>query len=223
MTASRGDDCIRSGQLTGAILAGGASRRLGRDKVTLPLAGKPLALWVAEALAPVVADLWIVTNHPHQHLVLGLPLITDLLPSLGPVGGLATVLFWARTPWVLLTAADAPDLAPALLTALAAATGRTSRPALVCRTARGLEPFPGLYAARLFLPAWEFLQEQRSFRLFLERCRPEVWGPEIWGKFDPEGRSFLNLNRPEDLRALAAWKDRRPGAEGPEERPAEGC
>ena len=57
--------------LTGAILAGGSSRRLGRDKATLKIGGKPLARWVAEALAPTVTNLWLVTNHPQAHLTLG--------------------------------------------------------------------------------------------------------------------------------------------------------
>jgi molybdopterin-guanine dinucleotide biosynthesis protein A len=191
--------------LTGAILAGGSSRRLGRDKATLKIGGKPLARWVAEALAPVVTDLWLVTNHPQAHLTLGLPLVTDLVPFQGPLGGLATALFYARTPWVLLASADAPFLTPALAAALAGAFGKISRPALVCRSERGLEPFPGLYAVRLLPRVQEFLEGDRSFIAFLERLRPQIWGPEAWGRFDPEGASFLNLNQPEDLARLEAW------------------
>jgi molybdopterin-guanine dinucleotide biosynthesis protein A len=53
---------------TGAILAGGFSRRLGQDKAALPLGGKPLALWVNQALAPLVASCWLITNQPLAHL-----------------------------------------------------------------------------------------------------------------------------------------------------------
>jgi molybdopterin-guanine dinucleotide biosynthesis protein A len=196
-------------RVTGAILAGGSSRRFGQDKVTLELGGKPLALWVAEALRPAVAELWLVTNHPQNHLSLGLPLITDLAPFLGPVGGLATALFYARTPWVLLTSADTPFLSPGLAAALAGAAGKLTRPALVCRTERGLEPFPGLYAVRLFSRAQDFLKEKRNFMGFLEGSRSLVWEPKAWKAFDPEGASFENINRPEDLRRLAARVRRR--------------
>jgi molybdopterin-guanine dinucleotide biosynthesis protein A len=194
-----------SPDVTGAILAGGMSRRWGRDKVTLRLGGKPLARWVAEALRPSVADLWLVTNNLQTHLSLELPLITDLVPHQGPVGGLATAFFYARTPWVLLASADAPLLAPELVEALAGAAGQISRHALVCRSERGLEPFPGLYAARLLPRVQDFLQQQRSFTAFLEGVRPQVWGPEIWRMFDAEGVSFFNLNQPEDLVRLEAW------------------
>ncbi len=192
-------------EVTGVILAGGKSRRWGRDKVTMRLDGKPLALWVAEALRPAVADLWLVTNHPQEHLTLGLPLVTDLVPFLGPVGGLATALFYARTPWVLLASADAPFLSPELAAALAQAARQTSRPALVCRSEWGLEPFPGLYATRLWPRVQEFLEKNRSFRGFLERLRPRVWDPGVWRAFDPEGASFFNLNKPEDLARVEGW------------------
>ena len=198
--------------VTGAILAGGESRRLGRDKATLKLGGKALAHWVAEALAPAVAELWLVTNHPQTHLGLNLPLITDLVPFQGPVGGLATALFYARTPWVLLASADAPFLSPQLAATLAGAAGKISRPALVCRSERGLEPFPGLYATRLLTRIQDFLKGKRTFMAFLDPLRPEVWGPEVWRTYDPEGGSFLNLNQADDLARLEALAARRQGA-----------
>jgi molybdopterin-guanine dinucleotide biosynthesis protein A len=201
--------------VTGAILAGGSSRRLGRDKVTLELVGKPLARWVAEALGPAVAELWLVTNHPQAHLSLGLPLVTDLAPFQGPVGGLATALFYARTPWVLLASADTPFLAPGLAAALAGAAGQLTRPALVCRTERGLEPFPGLYAVRLLSRVQDFLKEKKNFMGLLEGLRPQVWESETWRAFDPEGASFENVNHPEDLARLQARTALRQGIEKP--------
>jgi molybdopterin-guanine dinucleotide biosynthesis protein A len=180
--------------------------------VTLKLRGKPLALWVAEALAPAVAETWLITNRPQAHVVLNLPMVTDLTPFQGPVGGLATALFYARTPWVLLASADAPFLSTDLALALAGAAGRISRPALVCRSERGLEPLPGLYAVRLLTRVQDFLKQERSFMAFLERLRPTVWGPEVWKNFDPEGASFQNLNHPQDLARLAAWAARPQGA-----------
>ena len=60
-------------RLTGAILAGGFSRRLGQDKAAQQLGGKPLALWVNEALAPLVATCWLITNQPLAHQAFGLP------------------------------------------------------------------------------------------------------------------------------------------------------
>lgn len=188
-----------TGLLTGAILAGGFSRRLGQDKATLRLDGVPLALRVDTALAPLAATRWLVTNHPLAHLALGLPLITDLVPFQGPAGGLLTALFYARTPWVLAAAVDNPFLAPALLAELAARAARTSRSAVVCRSPRGLEPFPGVYAVRLLPALRDFLQADRSPTRFLKRCRPEVLSESAVQTLDPDGHTFFNLNTPQDL------------------------
>ncbi len=192
-------------RLTGAILAGGFSRRLGQDKAALSLAGQPLAFRVHAALAPLVTACWLITNQPLAHLAFGLPLVTDLRPFQGPAGGLLTALFYARTPWVLAAAVDNPFLAPALLAELAAQAGRTSRPAVICRSPWGLEPFPGVYATRLLPTLWDFLQADRRPTRFLEVCRPQVLPEAAVLALDPEGRSFFNLNYPQDLERAAAW------------------
>jgi molybdenum cofactor guanylyltransferase len=191
--------------LTGSILAGGHSRRLGQDKASLLLSGKPLAQWVAEALAGLTQECWLITNHPQAHLVLGLPVLTDLYPFRGPAGGLFTALFYARTPWVLVAAVDNPFLAPELLAELAARAARTSRPAVVCQSAGGLEPFPGVYHVRLLPQLTSFLQGERRATRFLSVCRPEIIPPESALRLDPAGRSFFNLNTPEDLTLAHSW------------------
>jgi molybdopterin-guanine dinucleotide biosynthesis protein A len=190
---------------TGAILAGGFSRRLGQDKVALPLGGKPLALRVYEALSPLVTTCWLVTNQPLAHAALGLPLVTDLRPFQGPAGGLLTAMFYARTPWVLAAAVDNPFLAPALLAELVAQANRTSRPAVVCRSPWGLEPFPGVYAVRLLPALGDFLQGDRRLSRFLEVCHPQILSEAAVLAQDPDGRSFFNLNTPGDRDRAEAW------------------
>jgi molybdopterin-guanine dinucleotide biosynthesis protein A len=191
--------------LTGAILAGGFSRRLGQDKATLPLGGKPLALRVNQALAPLVSICWLITNQPLDHLNLGLPLVTDLRPFQGPAGGLLTALFYARTPWVLAAAVDNPFLAPALLAELAARARRTSRPAVICQSPSGLEPFPGVYSVRLLPILADFLQADRRPTRFLEVCRPQILAEKEVLALDPPAHSFFNLNTPQDLHRAEAW------------------
>ncbi|MGO9619990.1 MAG: molybdenum cofactor guanylyltransferase [Desulfobaccales bacterium] len=210
-------------RVTGAILAGGFSSRLGQDKASLLLRGKTLTRWVAEALAPLVGDCWLITNHPGSHLALGLPLVTDLWPFQGPAGGLRTALFYARTSWVLAAAVDNPFLSPELLAGLTARLPGTSRPAVVCRSALGLEPFPGLYHVRLLPSLTAFLESQRRASLFLSECRLEVMPLEEVMRLDPEGRSFFNLNTPEDLERAASWDEPGPpraAGEGPPSVPA---
>lgn len=205
-------------RITGAILAGGYSRRLGQDKALVPLLGKPLVRWVAEALAPVAPECWLITNHPREHLALGLPLVTDLWPFQGPAGGLLTALFYARAPWLLAAAVDNPFLAPEVVAELTARAARTSRPAVVCQSPWGLEPFPGLYHVRLLPQLTTFLQSDRRPTRFLSVCRPEIIPPETVTQLDPEGRSFFNLNTPEDLAWAADWLAQEGGETGGQRR-----
>ncbi len=197
-------------QLTGAILAGGRSRRLGQDKATLKLAGKPLALWVAERLAPLVSDLWLVTNTPLAHLDLGLPILRDLVPDQGPLGGLRTALFFSRTPWVLAASVDNPFIPVEILTALARQAATTGRAAVVYRSDQGLEPFPGLYHVRLLARLEDYVKTGRHVRPFLEKIRLEILPPESLADREFQARGFFNLNTPEDLRRAEAWLVQRP-------------
>ena len=150
---------------------------------------------MAEALTPVAPQSWLITNHPLTHLALGLPLVTDLCPFQGPAGGLLTALFYRDDSWVL-AAVDNPFLAPALITTMAARVRATSRPAVVCQSPWGLEPFPGLYHVRLLPKLAAFLQSERRATRFLSVCRPEIVPPEEVKGLDPDGPQLFQPQYP---------------------------
>lgn len=209
---------MASQPVTGAILAGGLGRRLGKDKATLLFQGRPLALHVAGTLRPWVQELWLLTNQPLLHAGLGLPLRLDLLPFQGPLGGLLTALFFSPTPWVLAVAVDCPLVQPSLLEALCRRAGTTRRPLVVCESPRGLEALPGLFHVRLRPRLEDYLAAgERRLRPFVMACRPEVLSREETRRLDPEGQSFLNCNTPAELAATGRrlrGPDRRPSGGG---------
>ncbi len=191
--------------ITGAVLAGGRSRRLGRDKAILPLAGRPLARWVIEALSPWTADVWLSTNQPCAHVSLGYPCVIDLWPGRGALGGLLSVMLVAQGEWILLAACDTPLLQPALLQAMVRQGGRGGRDAVVCQSSRGLEPLPGLFHIRLQPRVQAQVQAGLlPLRTLLAACRTVILPPEEVQRHDPEERSFFNINTPADLAAAAA-------------------
>jgi molybdopterin-guanine dinucleotide biosynthesis protein A len=190
--------------MTGAVLVGGRSRRLGRDKALLLLLGRPLAQWVLEAVSPLVAECWLVTNQPLEHLALGFPLLIDVIPGRGALGGLLSVMLVARGEYVLLSACDTPFLQPTLLETMVKQARRGSQDAVICHSSRGLEPLPGVFSCRLLprLQAQVFGEDLR-LRTLLNSCRTKVLPPEEVSRYDAQELSFFNINTSEDANKAA--------------------
>lgn len=90
----------------GYVLAGGKSSRMGRDKASLELAGKPLALHAVTKLQRVCADVHILSGN--VELASYAPLVQDLHPGCGPIGGMEAAFEHSRHEWNLLMPVDMP-------------------------------------------------------------------------------------------------------------------
>jgi molybdopterin-guanine dinucleotide biosynthesis protein A len=198
-----------------AVLAGGASRRMGRDKATMPVGGSPLAGRVLAAAGRVADPVVLVapTGHRARRLVAteGGPMgttagvVTD--PGDGPLAALAAALATLEAGHVLVLAGDHPGLRVELLAHLVGLRGRAE--AVACRRGGRLEPLvavyqrqPALAAARARLAAGD-----RSLRGLLAALRTLVVEEAEWRGIDPDGSSFADLDDPADL---AAWRRGRP-------------
>lgn len=136
----------RSVAPTGVVLCGGASARMGADKASLELAGKPMALWVARALRSAGADPVVAQGgSPPAPLVAEL----DSSPRSGPLGGLIDAL--ERHGDVLVCPTDVPTVSVALLATLAQRASRGDALVALARADR-IEPLIGCYRAAA-LPA----------------------------------------------------------------------
>ncbi len=92
------------------ILAGGKSRRMGADKSLLHFRGQTLVEHVAAQLRPVAQVVRISTGGQALHSELGLPVVSDLQPGLGPLMGIASGLRASARDWTLVVATDIPEL-----------------------------------------------------------------------------------------------------------------
>lgn len=139
--------------LSGAILAGGRSSRMGRDKAFVSIHGQTLVAHQAALLRSLGIDDLILSGRPE--IDYGIPdarLVTDTVPDAGPLAGLAAILNAARHPWVLVLAVDLPKLTPAYLqTLLNVGAGRIG---VVPHGPHGYEPLAALYP-RSLLPRVE--------------------------------------------------------------------
>jgi len=191
--------------VTGVVLAGGDSRRMGRDKVRL------LLETVHERLAPHCTAMIVVTrpercDEVRDFAPAGCEVIGDVVAGRGPLVGIHAALTASTTERIFVAAVDMPWLSPALVSAMiATAAGDVSIP----RTAHGWEPAHALYHRRC-LPIIErqLTAGPAPVASFFASVEVDVWGEDRWRAFDPDGRSFGNLNTPGDL---AAWMSEESG------------
>lgn len=131
----------------GAILCGGASTRMGRDKAFIEVDGVPMVLRVATALREAGCHpVFAVGGNQAALIELGIEFVADLHPGEGPVGGVLTALTACATPGVVVVACDLPRLSADTIRSLVAASG--AAPAIVATTDR-LQPLCVLWSLTL--------------------------------------------------------------------------
>jgi molybdopterin-guanine dinucleotide biosynthesis protein A len=201
---------MSAGDLSAAVLAGGLSRRMGADKALLTLDGVPLIERAVTTLRQLSSDVFIVGDRP-AYRAFGAPVVADMYPSTGPLGGIATALRAARSAYVLVVACDMPWLSLPLLRAMAAV--QRDYDVLIpvlpgAQDARGIpEPLHAIYAARC-LPIVEQTLSVGMHKAsgLLDRVRARELGDAWLRRHDPELRSFVNANTPDEFAAARAYE-----------------
>ena len=196
--------------VTGIILAGGRSRRLGRDKAVEPFGGQPLIRRVIERVAPLADEIVVVVADTARGQALPLDVehrvAVDIYPDGGSLGGIFSGLSTANTDWGLVVACDMPFLNVPLLEYMLGQ--RNGCDAVVPQPGAFPEPTHALYS-RACLPHIEARLRANDLKIsgFFEEVRVRYVDEEEIRQFDPELLSFFNVNSPEDLaraHALAA-------------------
>ncbi len=187
-----------SDPLVGAILVGGVSHRMGRDKALVEIGGISLAEWVRRSLAEVASPVLVVGKNGERHPLPDLPFVGEDCPARCSLAGLVAALSAAPDDRVIVVGCDHPFLSPDLLRALAKRGDRAVR---VAGRGGGLEPLLGCWDAPRALPVLSRRLQDGALSLYgaLRELSAEVL-PEIEARaLDPDLRSFVNVNTPEDL------------------------
>jgi molybdenum cofactor guanylyltransferase len=101
-------------EVTGIILAGGKSSRMGTEKGMLPLCGKPMILYAIEALSPICSQL-IISSSSDSYTDLGYQAVADEFPGIGPMGGIYSALRKSKNEKNLVLSCDLPFVTSELL------------------------------------------------------------------------------------------------------------
>jgi len=198
--------------LTGIVLVGGASRRMGQDKAFLELGGRPLIEIVVERMVQVCTEVLVVAGDARPYASLGVPVVEDRFRGVGVLGGLHAGLEAASHELTLVVGCDMPFLDPNLLRAFAGWAEGFDVAALRYEDREQVEPLHAAYR-RTCLPAMAaaIRAGQRRVISFFPHVRVHYVTPEDVAMFDPHLSSFRNVNTPEEWEAVQAkWERKGP-------------
>ena len=189
---------VDKNDLTGIVLAGGKSGRIGMDKGLMEWNGRMLVQYSIEALRPFCRQILISTNN-EEYARFGFPLVEDKYPHIGPLGGLHASLSVSGSRHHMVLACDMPLVDHEIIRLLLA--GSDNFQAVVPVVNKRLIPVCGYYHSSV-LPVLEKEIGAGLYKsaLFLQRLRVNellITNPVLQNK-------FFNVNSIEDFKELAA-------------------
>ncbi|MEO8432443.1 MAG: molybdenum cofactor guanylyltransferase [Acidobacteriota bacterium] len=177
-----------------AVLAGGASRRMGVPKASLPWGATSLAAYQTERLAGRFEEAWLVVREAPSFPTGPARLLYDRDPERSALSGLVRALEEAEDR-VFVLAVDLPLLTQTVIDEICRRSLASSAPAVLPRTAAGFEPLAGVWRrAALEAASARASAGDRSLRSLAEAVGAESVHESAWRPLDPSGNAFANMN-----------------------------
>jgi molybdopterin-guanine dinucleotide biosynthesis protein A len=178
--------------ITGVILAGGKSSRMGKDKGLIEINQVPMVCFAIDALSKVTPLIYISANNP-DYEQFSLPLIPDLIPGIGPIGGLQATLSQIKTSHILALSADMPLITPRILQILSDHCKPDSE-AIVARHKDKTEPLCAVYSVSILTRVNKQIEKtDYSLHNLIELLATEFIDFPTEAGIDP----FVNINTPD--------------------------
>ncbi len=199
---------VRFEHLSGFVLAGGESSRMGRDKALLELGGVPLIGRAARLLEAVVGPPTVIgrATDAANYEAQGLRFLADDFPGAGPLGGISTALRHSPHAWNLVIGCDLPYLTADWLAYLVGRALGSRTDVLLPQSESGLEPLCAMYHKRCEPVISRALADgKRKITTSLAGLQVEMITLAEWKGFDSDGRLFKNMNTPADYAEAQAY------------------
>lgn len=188
--------------VTGVILAGGASRRMGRNKALLEVDGSPIITRTYRILASLFHEVIVVTNSPHDYDFLPCRKVPDIYPGCGSIAGLHSALAYNYSTHSFVTACDMPFLDPAIIRYLCDFQSG-GYDAVIPFSEGGQEPLHALYSATCKDVFEKAIQMgERKILDVLDRVNIRRVTYDEVQSVSPQAMSFLNVNTPEEYEGV---------------------
>jgi len=187
------------------VLAGGGSRRFGRDKLAEPYEGRPLLQHSVSRLLEICDRVIVVlrpdAEEPPMPAGASVEFARDTITGEGPLRGLSAGLDVANAEWAVLAGGDMPDLHTTVLLEMLRAGRETGSVAVTLSDGGDGRPLPSVFRAEPAADVVDSLLQRgrRSLRdLFSEVATVVVVEP-TWTALDPERRTLIDVEEPSDL------------------------
>ena len=186
-------------KISGILLAGGKSKRMGENKAFLRFRGKELYTWSLEVLQALCDDIVISAPENIFPIDFPYPTVPDEIPGKGPLSGLHSCLRYVRHDRAVVLSCDIPFITVAYIQALL--SEMHDAPAIAGLNKNGgIEPLAGIYSSHLWLLAEDLIHSgQYKMSDFLSRTEASLVDVQALG-FDPD-RLFYNVNTRGDMDA----------------------
>ena len=187
--------------MTGVILAGGESTRMGKNKALIEINGKRIIDRTVSLFREVFDDVLLVTNTPLDYIELKVRIVTDLVSGKGSLGGIYTGLFFSSSPKAFFVGCDMPFLDRRVIQYFLGLAQTAD--IVVQRTKDYWQPLHAIYPRTLLKPIERLLQqgELKIIKTYQGMRVREVTGEEL-KRFDPDLHTLSNFNTPEELKKL---------------------
>jgi len=187
--------------ITGVILAGGESRRMGSDKALLPIRGARFIDHIYRSLSELFEEVIIVTNSPSLYESIPCRKVPDIYHAQGSLAGIHSGVCHARNERVFVVACDMPFIDPDVVRHICARA--TTADVVIPVGEHGSEPLHALYGKSCLSAMEEALDagKKRIVSFFPQVNVAEI-GEDEWSSCDPEGLSFRNINTPQEYFSL---------------------
>lgn len=189
--------------MNAVVLAGGKSKRMGRDKLFIEVEGKRLIERVLDTLGLIFDDITIIaaadeTLEKFNWIRRGI--VRDLIPDKASMGGLYTALSYAATERIFVVGGDMPFLNEDLIRYI---ISKEDYDVVIPRTTTGLHPLHAVYSKGCLPVIRDMINEGdlSISRFVCKMTRYEVGEEEIL-RIDPDLASLININAPADLEMI---------------------
>jgi len=193
-------------KITGIILSGGKSIRMGENKAFIEIEGVPIIHTIYTLFKDLFQEVIIVANQKELFSNFNSKIYSDLLPNKGVLGGLYTGLFYSTFNYSFCVACDMPFIKISLVQYLIQRI--KDEDVIVPRTKDGLQPLHAFYSKNCLDPIKKII-EQGKYKVidFYSMVNVKIVEENDFVSLDPFMESFINVNTPEELLSVIRDKE----------------